>query len=218
MNSFSDQSVSDSAGGAAESSDGRQLQVTMLDSEVEPDPDQTAPMDDYAKENLPQRIRGMESELALGKRTVHEALKAVNELETRLMKEHQQNAKVTDKFVDLKKKVVALTREERRLTDATAKQEERVMRVERSRDEYHRLYHNLLMDQDRLRLKLGQGPAQQDPEMMAIGNGDEERYSDAGSYVGSRTGSQYGGTPQRRSMAMSRSLQGSPMGSPRPRR
>ena len=30
---------------------------------------------------------------ALGKKTVHEALKAVTELETRLMKEHQQNSK-----------------------------------------------------------------------------------------------------------------------------
>lgn len=107
-----------------------------------------------AYEEFAKRAQELEADLCSGRTTVSEALAAVSELEWRLLREHEEKNKVSTKFQLLKKKVVGLTRENRRLLEEARKQEERIGTVGSSKEEYFELLRNMVEENTKLKAKL----------------------------------------------------------------
>jgi len=98
-----------------------------------------------------KRAIELQTELKQGRQTVTEALAAVSELQWRLSKGQEEKQKIQTKTTQLKKKVVALKRENVRLIDDTQRQDERLGVVGSSREDYEELVAK--MDRENQKLK-----------------------------------------------------------------
>mmetsp|Transcript_30013 Transcript_30013/g.69889 ORF Transcript_30013/g.69889 Transcript_30013/m.69889 type:complete len:1307 (-) Transcript_30013:114-4034(-) len=151
-----------------------------------------------SEENV-KRAAELGQELKVGKHTVTEAMKALQELQWRQWKEQEEKAKVAMKFQQLKKKVVSLTKEHRRMQDELRRLDERIAVVGTSKDEYMDLVHTLLDENSRLREKLeeelggryanskGESSSSSQPHRLAIEMPLRHRYQPAEAYTPTET-------------------------------
>jgi len=98
-----------------------------------------------------KRAMELQTELKQGRQTVTEALAAVSELQWRLSQGQEEKQKIQTKTNQLKKKIVALKRENVRLIDDTQRQDERLGVVGSSREDYEELVAK--MDRENKKLK-----------------------------------------------------------------
>jgi len=100
-------------------------------------------------------VNDLETEKRFGEQTVTEAINAVSELKWQQVKEKTDRSKLHQKIQGLKKKVISRHRLHRSLAQETARQEERLEIVTKSRDEYRDLLQNLIAERERLERRLG---------------------------------------------------------------
>jgi hypothetical protein len=107
------------------------------------------------QDTLLRAVNDLETEKRFGEQTVTEAINAVSELKWQQVKEKTDRSKLHQKIQGLKKKVISRHREHRKLAQETARQEERLEIVTKSRDEYMELRDNLMAEKQRLERKMG---------------------------------------------------------------
>lgn len=101
-----------------------------------------------------EKLAELETELRVGRQTVTDALRAVSELEWRLLQEYEEQGKISLKFQNLKKKVVALTKENRRILDEVRLQAERFDVIQTSKNECEQLVATMEEENQRLKAEL----------------------------------------------------------------
>jgi len=108
-----------------------------------------------AHEEVMRRIGDLETEKRIGQQTVTEAINAVSELKWQQVKEKTDRAKLQQKILGLKKKMVSRAKEHRLLAQEAVRQEERLAILSQSKDEYKELVINLREEHKKLQEKLG---------------------------------------------------------------
>mmetsp|Transcript_38886 Transcript_38886/g.91562 ORF Transcript_38886/g.91562 Transcript_38886/m.91562 type:complete len:1329 (+) Transcript_38886:201-4187(+) len=103
---------------------------------------------------IANKIQELQQEVAVGKNTVTEAMKALSELQWRNMKEQEEKTRIVSKFKMLHKKTRALTKEHTKLQEELRRQDDRLSVVAASKDEYLDLVHNMVDENQRLKEKL----------------------------------------------------------------
>eukprot|EP00746_Dinoflagellata_sp_MGD_P145113 gnl/MRDRNA2_/MRDRNA2_77764_c0_seq1.p1 gnl/MRDRNA2_/MRDRNA2_77764_c0~~gnl/MRDRNA2_/MRDRNA2_77764_c0_seq1.p1 ORF type:complete len:1096 (+),score=233.83 gnl/MRDRNA2_/MRDRNA2_77764_c0_seq1:65-3352(+) len=103
---------------------------------------------------LERRIQELEGDLRAGRQTVSEALMAVSELEWRLHQTHEARRQVKGKFELLKKKMVVLHKENKRLQESISEMEQKIEAVSGSKNEYFELVRKMVDENQELKLKI----------------------------------------------------------------
>mmetsp|Transcript_60169 Transcript_60169/g.105411 ORF Transcript_60169/g.105411 Transcript_60169/m.105411 type:complete len:1208 (+) Transcript_60169:107-3730(+) len=150
------------------------------DTGISPGTSHSAP---GSSDDMLKKAGDLEAEIRTGRQVVSEALHAVSELEWRVVKESEEKSKIAAKFQLLKKKVVQLTRENRRLKEEERRQEERLNIVGTSRDEYLELVSTLLDENKRLKSKLANSNDSQ-PAMLSLTDMPRDAPNGSGSRYG----------------------------------
>jgi len=119
---------------------------------------------EVSNQELQGKAEGLAVELRAGRQTVTEALAAVSDLQWRLLQEHEEKGKAVAKFQLLRQKVLALTKENRRLLDESYLQDERINTVAASKDEYFNTVHTM-MDENKA-LKEHRRPHSHEPTSL----------------------------------------------------
>jgi len=107
--------------------------------------------------DVDNRIKELQAELKMGKQTTCEAVAAIAELERRLLQEHDERAKLATKFATLKRNVIALTRDNKRMSAEVVELEHRFRSVGEAgatRDEYMELVRTMVEENSRLKSAL----------------------------------------------------------------